>query len=95
MVLSMKKESHVFHISSLQKKLRERPPVSVDGIVQAEPQVILDRRLAKKQGRAVTEVLAQWQGAAEEDSTWEDYHCLQQQFPHLNLKDKVVFRRGQ
>lgn len=40
--------------------------------------------------RATVEVLVQWQGVGEEDSTWENYDRLQARFPEFNLEDKVA-----
>jgi hypothetical protein len=59
----------VFHVSVLKKKLGARnllvttiPPLTVGGGPQAEPEEILQRRLKKKNGRAVSELLVKWKG---------------------------------
>lgn len=91
----------VFLVSQLKKKLSQREnsqtklsPIIEEGIVQAAPEKILDRCLVKKRGQALAEVLLQWQGAREEDSTWEDHHQLRERFLDLNLEGKVVLRGG-
>ena len=35
-----------------------------------------------------------WTGTASEDATWESLLELQQQFPHLNLEDKIRSPEG-
>lgn len=86
----------IFHVSCLKRKLGVKvqtqsalPKVDIDGIIQPEPKIILDRRLVKKGHRAVPEVLVKWQGLEADDATWESYHQLQERFPDLNLEDKV------
>jgi hypothetical protein len=80
----------VFHVSCLKKKLGLHssalptlPPVDVHGELQPEPEAILDRRLVNRKGRAITEVLVRWKGAATEDDSWENLWKLQSQYPHL------------
>ncbi|OMO77041.1 hypothetical protein CCACVL1_15231 [Corchorus capsularis] len=45
---------------------------------------ILDRRINKKQGRVVTEVLIQWSNYFPEDATWECLFDLQKKYPEFN-----------
>lgn len=99
--LEFSKTHPVFLVSQLKKKLSQRensqtklPPIIEEGIVQAALEKILDRCLVKKGGQALAEVLLQWQGAREEDSTWEDHHQLRERFLDLNLEGKVVLRGG-
>jgi hypothetical protein len=80
----------VFHVSCLKKKLglsssplSTLPPVDTNGEIRPEPELIVNRRLVKHQGRAATEVLVRWRGASVEDDTWELLWTLQQQYPHL------------
>jgi hypothetical protein len=91
--LDLPSESHlhpVFHVSCLKKKLGQSssplsslPPVDNNGKIYPEPELIVDRRLAKRQGRAKTEVLVCWLGASAEDDTWELLWTLQERYPHL------------
>jgi len=80
----------VFHVSSLKKKLGDQisplptlPPVDVEGSVQPEPELILDRRMKKLGNHASTEVLVKWLGASLEDSSWESLWKLRSLYPHL------------
>ncbi|KAF5449987.1 hypothetical protein F2P56_030375 [Juglans regia] len=80
----------VFHVSVLKKKIGDQltpfsslPPVDLQGELRSQPEKILERRSVKRDNRVVVEVLIQWEGAGVEDSTWEPYWKLRQQFPHL------------
>jgi hypothetical protein len=79
-----------FHVSCLKRKLGQHisplptlPPIDKNGEIKLEPKTLVDRRLSKKRGRAVTEVLVKWKGAPIEDNTWEILWELQLQYPHL------------
>lgn len=85
----------VFLVSCLKNKLGQSitplstlPPVDAHGEFQPEPELVLNRRIAKYRGRAITEVLIHWAGTSPEDDSWESLWKLQQQFPHL--VDKVL-----
>jgi hypothetical protein len=76
----------VFHVSCLKRKLGQHisplptlPPVNKNGEINPEPETLVDRRLSKKRGRTVTEVLVKWKGAPIEDNTWESLWELQLQ----------------
>jgi hypothetical protein len=80
----------VFHVSCLKKKLGKHsiplptlPFVNIHGELKPEPELLLDLRMVKKKGRAVTEVLIHWKGAPSEDDTWENLWNLHDQYPHL------------
>ncbi|XP_070053474.1 uncharacterized protein [Nicotiana tomentosiformis] len=80
-----------FHIPLLKKKLGNHTtsvtlPVmhSESGHVLLEPEAIVDRRLAKKHGEAIAQVLVKWLNAPPEDSTWEDLQSFKLKFPHFN-----------
>ncbi|KAA8535118.1 hypothetical protein F0562_030121 [Nyssa sinensis] len=62
------------------------PPVAVGGGPQAEPEEILQRRLRKKKGRAVSELLVKWKGLGFEEASWVDFRKLQKDFPDLEGK---------
>ncbi|GMI66113.1 hypothetical protein HRI_000280600 [Hibiscus trionum] len=80
----------VFHVSQLKKHIGdaicsdELPIVGPDGGIMKEPVRILDRRIGKRAGRAVTEVLVEWTNSFPEDATWEVLYLLQQQFPQFH-----------
>jgi hypothetical protein len=80
----------VFHVSCLKLKIGQHvtvlptlPPVDGHGELKLEPESLLSRRMVKRHGRAVTEVLVRWKGALEEDDSWELLRDLQEQYPHL------------
>jgi hypothetical protein len=80
----------VFHVSCLKQKLGHQakplstlPPTDKHGEIRPELENIVNQRMVKKNGRAITEVLVHWKGAALEDDTWETLWKLQQQYPHL------------
>jgi hypothetical protein len=80
----------VFHVSVLKKKLGARnmlvttiPLLTLGGGPKAEPEEILQRRLKKKNGRAVSELLVKWKGLEVDDASWVEFHKLQKDFPDL------------
>ena len=85
----------VFHVSCLKEKLGRRhqlvvtlPPTDREGVVRPEPEEVLERRMKKKKGRAVTELLIKWRGLGAEEASWEEYNFLVSNFP--DLVDKVL-----
>lgn len=50
----------------------------------AKPELILDRRMAKRHNKAVTQVLVKWEGCPEEDATWKYFYDLLKRFPKFN-----------
>ena len=66
----------------------ELPLLDVDGVLSKEPIAILDRRINKRKGRAITEVLVQWSNCFLEDATWECFYDLQYQFPFFNPRGR-------
>lgn len=79
----------VFHVSLLKKSagsqlvspMLPQLPKEVRRIVESE--VILDWRVIYRQGALIIQVLVKWQGAGEEESTWEYLPQLLQQFPRF------------
>ena len=78
----------VFHVSCLKKKIGEQvtvqtelPPVDDAGRMKLEPLAVLDRRLVKRNNRAVTQVLIHWTNSFLEDATWEYWQDMEQRFP--------------
>jgi hypothetical protein len=78
----------VFHVSQLKqytadytptfKSLLHQPPLDLNDL---EPELILERCLAKKENAAITQVLVKWTQLPAEMSIWEDYQVLKTQFP--------------
>ena len=81
----------VFHVSYLKMKLGQSilplpqpPPMDAVGQLTPEPaQVLHSRNINTRRHKEGTEVLVQWIGTSKTDATWEPFHKLQQQFPHL------------
>lgn len=78
----------VFHVSLLKKKIGDTtitssklPRTDKEGRMQIVPIAILDRKIMKKDNRAVTAGLIQWSNLFPEDATWEDLEELLKQFP--------------
>jgi len=89
----------IFHVSSLKKTLGNQirpnpqlPEVTTEGTLAPAPDRVLQRRLKKKKNRAGVEVLIKWQGATEEEATWEDMEDLHRRFP--DLAGKVFWEGG-
>ena len=68
----------VYHVSQLKKQLgsmvhvqHQAPTTSVEQIL--EPELILERRIVNKEGRAVTEELVKWKYMPVEEASWEGY----------------------
>ena len=76
----------VFHVSQLKKHVElaktqsQLPMMNEHGLLAKEPLSILDRRLVKKKGQAITEVLVQRRKTFPKYSTWENFAILQKQF---------------
>ena len=60
------------------------PLIDADGLIAKEPIAVLERKMVKRNNRAVTEVLIAWSNSYAEDATWESLFALQQKFPHFN-----------
>lgn len=59
-----------------------------EGEIQPEPEKICDDRW-KRGSKYLTEALIRWKQLPTEEATWEPVDQLEQNFPHLNLEDKV------
>jgi len=87
----------VFHISQLKKKLGEniqvhnQVPAHVVEVIK-EPDIILDRRMVKRFGKATTEVLVKWKQLPLEEATWENYWELIKKFPVFDLETRSISR---
>ncbi|XP_077249172.1 uncharacterized protein LOC143888617 [Tasmannia lanceolata] len=88
----------VFHISLLKPFLGPLPQSVCTLPVQSfnnkpliSPLAIIGVRTSLKGDIPVEQVLIQWNGLLPEDTSWEGLQDLQQEYPHLNLEDKVNF----
>ncbi|XP_031271255.1 uncharacterized protein LOC116129673 [Pistacia vera] len=85
---------NVFHVSQLKKAIFPIPNsqplpnnLNENLVLNVEPQSVLKKRkLLNEQW----EVLIHWKGLPEFESTWEDFHTLNTQFPSFHLEDKVA-----
>ena len=91
----------MFHVSLLKRKVGDTsnltkilPPYSEEHGPMLEPLCILDYKWVKRGTKLYTKALVQWKNMAAEDVTWEDVEQLQQQFPAINLRDKVPLQGG-
>ncbi|XP_027357493.1 uncharacterized protein LOC113866894 [Abrus precatorius] len=88
---------NVFHVSLLKKyygdnvcqplahKIESSRRVgTLNGAFQPPPLAILDRRMKKRNNKAITEVLVQWQETSLEDAVWRDLQDMITQFPNFN-----------
>ncbi|XP_039017491.1 uncharacterized protein LOC120148438 [Hibiscus syriacus] len=80
-----------FHVSLLKKKVGEGtvtsknpPELSDDGQMKVYPAIVLNKRIVKRQNRAVTQLLIQWSNLGAKNATWEDYNVLKSQFPDFD-----------
>ena len=76
---------NVFHVSLLKKHhgdhvLSEQlPRFNEDGDLMITPMARLDRRVKKKNNKAITEVSVQWEQTNPDDATWKELHEVQRQ----------------
>jgi hypothetical protein len=82
----------VFHVSLLRTKVGEvaivsqaLPIVDEEGRVKVYPVTILERKLMKKDNRAMVAGLIQWSNSFPEDATWEELTEIQLQFPEFSI----------
>ncbi|XP_019197193.1 PREDICTED: uncharacterized protein LOC109191075 [Ipomoea nil] len=52
-----------------------------EGEMLAHPMVVLNKRLVKRDNKAVTQILVQWANLPKESATWEDFYHITHQFP--------------
>ncbi|KAK4283600.1 hypothetical protein QN277_000533 [Acacia crassicarpa] len=82
-----------FHISLLKLcpdpavKPRHPPLDWPEPPVMKEPDQILQKRIGRRKGRIVTEILVKWKQLLEEETTWVLLYHFQQQFPSFVIAD--------
>lgn len=82
----------VFHVSLLKKYEGNALLLSEDlsffwETEPKKPEKILDRRMVKKNNRAVSELLIQWKSRDRIETTWEDAKAIAKKFPSFTLAD--------
>ena len=86
----------VFHVSLLKpyhgdntQPSTDVPPIFDDGALVLQPQRILDQKWTTRGGKMSYEILVQWKNLPPEDATWELAEIVFQQFPDIELEDKL------
>ncbi|KAL5820462.1 hypothetical protein ACOSQ3_022344 [Xanthoceras sorbifolium] len=81
----------VFHVSQLKAKIGSRftsnpqlPHARPDGQILAQPVAILERKMVKKNNKAVVQYLIQWSTTSPEDATWEDAEMIRKNYPSFD-----------
>lgn len=62
------------------------PEIDEEGLIQAQPVAVLDRKLGKQGNRAEVYILIQWSNAPKEEATWELYSDIERGFPQFDLQ---------
>lgn len=77
-----------FHFSLLKKKVESKytvtlalPRLGSEGQFLVQPVAVLQRRMVKKDNKAVAQWLNQWSNTIPEDASWEDTATIQEQYP--------------
>ncbi|XP_075086342.1 uncharacterized protein LOC142169045 [Nicotiana tabacum] len=80
-----------FHVSLLKKILGAHTASVTLAVIHSdswhvllEPEEILDRRLAKKNGKSIAQILVKWMNIAPEGRTWEDLQYFKLKFRFFN-----------
>ena len=91
----------VFHVSLHKKMIGEEakasdelPPITDDGVVELKPECILDTRWVKRGTKFIEESLVKWKKLPTEGATWKETMELGNQFPGVDLGDKVPPKGG-
>lgn len=91
----------VFHVSQLKPFLPYYttvfPQLPVEAQLDQEeliPEEILERRLVRKGGKQVIQVLVRWSTLPREAATWEDWYVLKQKYPDVVAGGPATSGRG-
>lgn len=91
----------VFHVSQLKEFRPDYSPVFAElpklpalDVLDTSPEKVLDRRMVKKGGAAITQVLVKWKDLAEDAATWEDWQVLSSRFPQVLTWGQVASSPG-
>ncbi|XP_004300989.1 PREDICTED: uncharacterized protein LOC101299196 [Fragaria vesca subsp. vesca] len=78
----------IFHVSLLKKRVGSGTPVAATlpqfdtkGLIDWQPNRVLDMAVVTKRKRAVTKWLVAWKGLPLEDATWEEAYSMVRKFP--------------
>ena len=91
----------IFHASLLKKTVGDLPksstnlpPIDDEGMLELEPDSVVDTRWLKRGDSIIEQSLICWKKLPLKEATWEDTTMIHQQFPTLTLGDKASLRRG-
>ncbi|KFK43656.1 hypothetical protein AALP_AA1G155400 [Arabis alpina] len=91
------KVHHTFHVSLLKAAIgspftpTDLPPqLNIEGILEAVPEAVLGTRINQRTGQE--ELLIKWKGLPPHDNSWEWKGVIEDQFPNLDLEDKVCLK---
>nr|GEV56887.1 reverse transcriptase domain-containing protein [Tanacetum cinerariifolium] len=89
----------VFQVSILKaflgkgdEAVTELPEEVQDGRPREHPVAVYDSREVLQNGKAIRQVLVQWDNGSPEEATWECLSDFQNAYPDYNLEDMVVFK---
>lgn len=88
---------NVFHISQLKKyhgqvlSSSDEVPTYLENQAQ-KPEKEMARRIIKKNNKAVSQILVQWQREDASKATWEDYHSFVKKYLDFHLRTKWCFK---
>ena len=103
-VLQLPERSRIhntFHVSCLKPAYGsvlpslELPPRVFHNNPILDPLRILDSRVVLRQGQPIRQILVQWLGLPQEDTSWEGFTLFTQLYPQFHLEDKVLFQQGE
>ena len=88
------KVHNVFHVSLLKPYVPspdhlldiEQIVLPSQGVLELQPDYILETRERKLRNRMISEHLVKWKDYPEEDATWEDETTLSRDYPQLFLR---------
>ncbi|XP_071718877.1 uncharacterized protein [Rutidosis leptorrhynchoides] len=85
----------VFHVSQLKQRKGDAPdsagtipPIDTNSVLAAKPIKILARRMVKRNNRPDILFLIHWQGANEEDATWERAADIMLRYPEFDVMEQ-------
>lgn len=90
---------HTFHVSQLKKfkghatdPYLPLPLTTMEEGPIIQPEKILQTRTVLRGTQQVPQVLVKWEGLPSMEASWEDRAAMLDNFPTLNLEDKVAFK---
>lgn len=90
-----------FHVSQLKSFVPNHTPVFTELPEQVQldsqevlPELILDRRLEQKGGKAVPQVLIKWTNVPATSATWEDFYVVNHRFPEAVSSGQASISEG-